>query len=45
MQEESGFTATAGNGDEFTITKTATGEVNRTCVAPSSKIACAGGTW
>jgi type IV pilus assembly protein PilA len=38
-------TATASDGDEFTITKTATGEVNRTCVAHGSKIACTGGTW
>jgi type IV pilus assembly protein PilA len=38
-------TATSSNGDEFTITKTATGEVNRTCVGHGSKIACAGGTW
>ena len=38
-------TVTASDGDEFTITKTATGEVNRTCVAHGSKIACAGGTW
>jgi type IV pilus assembly protein PilA len=38
-------TTTASNGDEFTITKTATGEVNRTCVGHGSKAACAGGTW
>jgi type IV pilus assembly protein PilA len=38
-------TATASGGDEFTITKTTTGEVNRTCVAHGSKFACAGGTW
>jgi type IV pilus assembly protein PilA len=38
-------TATASDGDEFTITKSATGEVNRTCVAHGSKLVCAGGSW
>jgi type IV pilus assembly protein PilA len=38
-------TATATDGDEFSITKTANGEVNRTCVSHGSNIACVEGSW
>ncbi|HEY2142257.1 MAG TPA: prepilin-type N-terminal cleavage/methylation domain-containing protein [Solirubrobacteraceae bacterium] len=36
-------TAKAINGDEFTISKNATGEVARTCVSPATKTGCVGG--
>ena len=41
-------TATATDGDELTISKSATGTVTRTCVSPVSKTGCSGGatsTW
>jgi type IV pilus assembly protein PilA len=37
------LTATAANGDELTITKTATGEVTRQCASPAVKTDCSGG--
>jgi type IV pilus assembly protein PilA len=36
-------TATATNGDELTISRSATGFVTRTCVSPISKRGCSGG--
>jgi type IV pilus assembly protein PilA len=36
-------TATATNGDELTISRSATGSVARTCVSPISKRGCSGG--
>ena len=41
-------TTKASDGDEFTITKTATGEVTRTCASSVTKVGCAGastGSW
>jgi prepilin-type N-terminal cleavage/methylation domain-containing protein len=41
-------TTKATDGDEFTITKTATGEVTRTCASSVTKTGCAGaatGSW
>ena len=41
-------TTKSTNGDEFTITKTATGQVTRQCVSPLAKTGCAGAetaTW
>jgi type IV pilus assembly protein PilA len=37
------LTATATNGDEFTVTKNAAGEVTRTCASPLLKTGCSGG--
>jgi type IV pilus assembly protein PilA len=42
-KSEYSVTATATSGDEFTIKKSATGEVTRHCVSPVSKTGCAGG--
>ena len=36
-------TATATNGDELTISRSATGSIARTCVSPISKRGCNGG--
>jgi len=36
-------TATASNGDEYTITKSASGTVLRSCSSPVSKTGCSGG--
>jgi type IV pilus assembly protein PilA len=36
-------TAKAVGGDEFTVSRRATGEVTRTCVSPITKKGCAGG--
>jgi len=36
-------TATATNGDEYTITRDSAGAVTRQCVSPTSKTGCAGG--
>jgi hypothetical protein len=42
---QSGYsvTATATDGDEFTITRSAGGAVTRTCISPVTKTGCAGG--
>jgi type IV pilus assembly protein PilA len=40
---EYSVTAKATDGDEFTITRSATGEVTRQCVSPVTKTGCAGG--
>ena len=45
---EYSVTAKATDGDEFTISKGAGGEVTRTCVSPISKTGCGGaekGSW
>jgi hypothetical protein len=36
-------TAKATNGDEFTVTRSAAGEVTRTCASPLLKTGCSGG--
>jgi type IV pilus assembly protein PilA len=36
-------TATASNGDEYTIAKSASGDVTRSCSSPVSKTGCSGG--
>jgi prepilin-type N-terminal cleavage/methylation domain-containing protein len=41
-------TATAPNGDEFTISRSATGDITRTCASPTLKTGCGGaatGSW
>ena len=41
-------TAKATNGDEFTISRSATGEITRTCKSPALKTGCGGaaaGSW
>jgi type IV pilus assembly protein PilA len=43
-ENEFSVTATATNGDEFTISRSATGAVTRTCASPISKHGCTGGT-
>jgi type IV pilus assembly protein PilA len=42
-EHEYSVTATASDGDEFTITKKASGVVTRRCVSPVTKTGCAGG--
>jgi type IV pilus assembly protein PilA len=47
-KSEYSVTAKATNGDEFTISKSATGEVARHCVSPLTKTGCSGakeGSW
>jgi type IV pilus assembly protein PilA len=42
------LTAKATNGDEFTLNRTAAGEITRECVSPLTKTGCSGGekgTW
>ncbi len=42
------LTATATDGTEFTISRSATGEVSRTCASPRTKTGCSGheaGSW
>ena len=39
------LTATATNGDTFTIQRTKSGEVVRTCTAESESSGCQGGNW
>jgi type IV pilus assembly protein PilA len=41
-EQEYSVTATASNGDEYTISKSASGEVSRSCFSPISKTGCAG---
>jgi type IV pilus assembly protein PilA len=36
-------TATSTNGDQFTISKSATGQITRQCASPIAKTGCAGG--
>jgi type IV pilus assembly protein PilA len=36
-------TTTSTNGDQFTISKSATGQITRQCASPISKTGCAGG--
>ena len=40
---EYSVTAKATNGDEFKISRSATGEITRNCVSPVTKTGCAGG--
>jgi type IV pilus assembly protein PilA len=45
---EYSVTATSTNGDEFTISQNATGELTRSCVSPTTKKGCNGkeaGSW
>jgi len=45
---EYSITVTAQNGDEFTISRDATGDVTRECASPVEKTGCSGGehgTW
>ncbi len=37
------LTATATNGDKFTISRDASGEISRQCMSPERKTGCAGG--
>jgi type IV pilus assembly protein PilA len=41
--DEYSVTATAADGDELTISKSADGEVSHQCVSPLSKTGCSGG--
>jgi type IV pilus assembly protein PilA len=40
---EYSVTATAPSGDEFTISRDASGTISKTCVSPVTKTGCAGG--
>jgi type IV pilus assembly protein PilA len=40
---EYSVTATASNGDEYTISRSANGETTRSCLSPVSKTGCSGG--
>jgi type IV pilus assembly protein PilA len=45
---EYSLTVTANNGDQFTISRDATGDVTRECASPVAKTGCSGGehsTW
>ncbi len=42
-RSEYSVTATATNGDEYTIKKSATGQITRACASPITKTGCAGG--
>ena len=47
-KEQYSVTATATTGDEFTISRNASGEVSRTCASPIEKTGCSGsesGSW
>lgn len=47
-ENEYTITATATNGDELTIARSATGAISRTCHSPTLKTGCGGGensTW
>ncbi len=42
-KEQFSVTATAVTGDELTISKSASGEITRTCASPIEKTGCSGG--
>jgi type IV pilus assembly protein PilA len=42
-KSEYSLTAKATNGDEFKISKSATGQITRSCTSPITKTGCAGG--
>lgn len=42
-KDEYSLTATATNGDELTISRSATGQLTRECVSPLTKTGCSGG--
>jgi type IV pilus assembly protein PilA len=47
-KNEYSVTATATDGDELTITRSATGQITRQCVSPVTKTGCSGaetGSW
>jgi type IV pilus assembly protein PilA len=47
-KSEYSVTATATDGDELTITRSATGQITHTCASPVSKTGCSGaetGSW